>query len=111
MEDAKANYRRVFKKFYERLIKTLPLDDLVTTLYGNGVLSDHDRDQLVRGSLSTPKEKAQYFLDEVIQKGLDVGFFSQFKTTIKIMQSSDNPVLIHLAEQIKAEWKPGTLTL
>ena len=57
--------------------------------------------------MNTQKEKAQYFLDEVIKPGLNIGYTGQFNGMINIMETSDNPVVNYLAKQIQ-ECAQGT---
>ena len=52
-------------------------------------------------SLSTQKEKAQYFLDTVIKPGLSIGYTEPFNKLIIIMESSDNGTVQFLAKEIQ----------
>ena len=98
MVDAEGT-KRVFTEFYAKLTETLPIKDLVTELYANNLLTDNHKAEVQ--SLTTKKEKAQYFLDEVIKPGLNIGYTGQFNKMISVMESSDDPVVKFLAKQIQ----------
>ena len=90
---------RAFTKFYAKLAKVLPINDLAADFYANGLLPGDHKAKVE--SLSTRKEKAQYFLDEVIRPGLSAGYSVQFNKMINIMKSSDDRVVKRLAKQIE----------
>ena len=89
----------VFKKFYEELTTALPINDMTEKLYSNSLLPGNQKAKVQ--SLSTPKEKAQHFLDAVIRQSLEIGYTEQFDKLISIMKSSDDPTLKHLAKRIR----------
>ena len=91
--------KKAFRVFYTQLAEALPMDDLSANLYANELLPGNHKAKMQ--SLSTQKEKAQYFLDEVIKPGLSIGYVEQFNKMIAIMESSDNPVMKYLAKRIK----------
>ena len=99
--------KRAFEMFYEKLIETLPINDLLSDLYASKLLrgkakgNDKAKVKTKVESLSTQKEKAKYLLDEVIKPGLSVGNVEQFSKMITVMESSDNPVVKQLAKQIQ----------
>ena len=95
VEDAKS----VITKYYAELIEVLPIDDLLAHLDANKLLSSNHKAKVE--SLSTRKEKTQYFLDEVIKPGLSVGYTEQFNKMITVMESNDDPVVKHLVKQIQ----------
>lgn len=88
----------IFKEFYENLT-ALPINDMTEKLYANNLLPGDHKAKVQ--SLSTPKEKAQHFLDEVIRRSLESGYTEQFDKLISIMESSDDPTLKHLAKEIR----------
>ena len=90
---------RAFKKFYEKLIEVLPTNDLIADFCANKLLPGNHK--AIMESLSTQKEKAQYFLDEVVKPGLHIGYIGQFSKMIDVMESSDNPVVKYLVKQIQ----------
>ena len=98
MADAESA-KRVFTEFYAKLTETLPINDLVTELYANKLLTDYHKAQV--HSLTTEKEKAQYFLDKVIKPGLNIGYTEQFNKMMSVLESSDDPVVKFLMKQIQ----------
>ena len=97
---------RSFQTFYAELVKVLPISDLLPEFVTNHVLSSGQKAALE--SRNTRKEKTEYFLDEVIKRGLDVGYTEQFNKTINIMESCDDHVTRFLAKQIKGDLEKGT---
>ena len=91
--------KRAFKKFYKKLIEALPMNDLITDFCAHKLLPANHK--AIMESLSTQREKAQYFLDEVIEPGLRIGYIGQFSKMIDVMESSDNPVVTYLVKQIQ----------
>ena len=83
----------VFKKFYPNLLEILPVDDLITQFYSKGLLSGAHKDKLdgLSTARATNKEKAKYFLDNIIGPGLKIGFMQQFNEMLLIMANSDDP--------------------
>ena len=95
--------KRAFQMFYEKLIEALPINDLLSGLYASKLLRGNAKAKVKTKveSLSTQKEKAKYLLNEVIKPGLSVGNVEQFNKMITVMESSDDPVVKHLAKQIQ----------
>jgi len=98
MAEVKGTYK-AFTKFYAKLTKALPMDDLLDEFYANRLLPDDHKAKIE--SLRTRKEKAQYFLDEIIKRGLSIGYTKQFNEMINVMESSNDPVLKNLSKQIQ----------
>ena len=92
------DFRKAFKEFYIKLME-LPINDMIETLYANNLLPGDHKAKVK--SLSTPKDKAQHFLDAVIKPSLEIGYTEQFEQLISIMESSDNRMLPFLAQQIR----------
>ena len=90
---------RAFKHFYTKLTQALPIKDLVAHFYANNLLPGNHKAKME--TLGTPKEKTEYFLDEVIKPGLNIGYTGQFSKMVNIMESSDDPVVNFLATEIK----------
>ena len=92
----------VFKKFYSELTKVLPMiiNDLVTKLYSDKLLSDNHKDCI--DSLATGKEleKTKYFLDKVIKPGLTINYTKLFDEMLRVMESSDDPTVNYLVNEI-----------
>ena len=90
----------VFKQFYSELTKVLPMiiTTLVTKLYSNKLLSGDQKSTI--DSLATTKEKAVYFLDEVIKPGLEINYTKLFDEMLRVMESSDDPTVNYLVNEI-----------
>jgi len=88
-----------FVEYYSSLLEVLPINTLVSTLYSKKLLSEDHKKKI--DSLSTQREKSSYFLDNVINPGLIVGYTKLFEEMLKVMESSDDPVANHVIEQIK----------
>ena len=91
--------KRAFKKFYKKLIEALPMNDVIADFCAHTLLAGNHKS--VMESLSTQKEKAQYFLDKVIKPGLHIGYIGQFSKMIDVMESCDDPVVKYLVKQIQ----------
>ena len=92
------NAERVIAEFYAELVEVLPINELLAVFRANKILCGNHKTKFK--SLSTQKEKARYFLDEVIKPGLNVGRVDQFKKMISVMKSSDDSTVKHLAKQM-----------
>ena len=90
----------IFKEFYPKLLGILPIDCLITQLYSKQLLSSNHKDRLQ--ALTTKKERVKYFLDEVIEPGLQVGCMEQFDEMLAVMVKSDDPPVKFLANEIKS---------
>ena len=88
----------IFKEFYPKLLEILPINCLILQLYSKELLSNDHKDRLQ--ALSTNKERARCFLDEVIKPGLRVGFMDQFDEMLTIMAKSDDPPVKFLANEM-----------
>ena len=95
-----ANTVNVFKKFYLELTKVLPMiiNSLVTKLYSDKLLSGDQKTSI--DSLATGKEKTAYFLDEVINPGLEINYTKLFDEMLRVMESSDDPTVNYLVNEI-----------
>ena len=96
----------VFEKFYPKLTEVLPLcvDVLVSTLYSKMLLSNSHKDKI--SSFTTAEKKSQCFLDEVIKPGINTGYTVLFDEMLRIMESSNDSVVNHLAEEIIGNQSP-----
>ena len=90
----------IFKEFYPKLLEILPINRLISHLYSKQLLSSNHKDRLQ--ALSTNKEKAKCFLDEVIEPGLKVGCTDQFDEMLAVMVKSDDPPVKFLANEMKS---------
>ena len=91
--------KKACKKFYKKLIEALPMSDVIADFCAHKLLPGNHK--AIMESLSTQKEKAQYFLDKVIKPGLHIGYIRQFSKMIDVMESSDDPVVKYLVKQIQ----------
>lgn len=87
-----------FKEFYPKLLKILPVDCLITQFYAENLLSSAHKSKL--DGLSTRKDKTKYFLDEVIEPGLNIDYTEQFDEMLAFMAKSDDPAVRFLAKEI-----------
>ena len=90
----------VYKQFYARLVKTLPMDDVTFTaeLYSCDLLPGEARDQVNLQSKTRPW-KAAYFLDHVIEPSL-ANTFGSFNKLLKVMENCEYDNVKELAELI-----------
>ena len=95
------NAMDVFKKFYSELTTVLPMiiNKLVTKFYADQLLSNDHKDNI--DSLTTGKEKTQYFLDKVIKPSLEIKYTKQFDEMLRLMKSSDDCAINHVADEIE----------
>ena len=91
-----------FKKFYPSLLEILPVDFLTTQFYAKGLLSSTHKEKLdgLSTSRAINKEKAKFFLDEVIAPGLKISYMQQFDEMLVIMMNNDEPLVKFLASEI-----------
>ena len=92
----------VFKQFFAKLAKSLPMDDplFVAELFSHDLLPGDHYDQIE--SRSTRADKAVYFLNHVIKPTMvhDVGSFNEL---LKVMEDSEYCNVKELAQQIRSE--------
>ena len=93
------NSKEVFKEFYPKLLEILPVDCIIPHFYSKRLLSSVHKGKL--DSLSIYKERIKYFLDEVIEPSLKIGYVDQFDEMLAIMMKSDDPAVKFLANEIK----------
>ena len=96
----------VFKQFFAKLAKSLPMDDpiFVAELFSHDLLPGDLYDQVE--SRSTRADKAVYFLNHVIKPALtsDVGSFNEL---LNVMEDSEYPNVKELALQIRSKMHEG----
>lgn len=91
--------KNAFKEFYPKLLEVLPTSHLISQFYSRNLLSDDHKCKL--DALTNEKERAEYFLDKVIKPGLQIDYTKQFDEMLLIMQSSDDPLVKYLADEVK----------
>ena len=85
----------IFKEFYPKLLEILPVDSLLNHLFSKQLLSGAQKDTL--RDIPTNRERVKYFLDEVVERGLKIGFMDQFDEVLAVMANSDDPPVKFLA--------------
>ena len=98
----------VFKQFFAKLAKSLPMDDpiFVAELFSHDLLPGDHYDQVE--SRSTRADKAVYFLNHVIKPALtsDVGSFNEL---LNVMEDSEYPNVKELVLQIRGKLHEGSV--
>ena len=92
----------VFKMFYLKLAKCLPMDDTVfrAELFVNDLLPGDHKERVE--SLTTESDKAVYFLDHVIKPSVTGGDHgSSFDKLLNVMEDSDHQGVKELAKEIR----------
>ena len=94
----------VFKQFFAKLAKSLPMDDpiFVAELFSHDLLPGNHYDQVK--SLATRADKATHFLDSVIRPSIvtDDGSFNEL---LNVMEDSEYCNVKELAQQIRSKLK------
>ena len=95
----------VFKQFYAKLVKTLPMDDsiFIVELYSSGLLPDKLRHQIQLKCTST--DKAMCFLDGKIKPDISKGDFTSFNKLLNVMEECESDSVKILAADIKTTLK------
>ena len=93
--------RGVYKHFYSKLVKTLPMDDALFTaeLFSNDLLPGNVKSQLK--SEKTSADKAVLFLDSVIEPSVTSDGGSSFDKLLHVMEDIEYQHVKELAKQIK----------
>ena len=91
--------KKVLKKFYTQLSIILPIDDLVHRLYSQDLLSSHHRTELRK--LIAKDDKIKYFLDNVLDPSIDIGYTMQFDEMVNLMENSDDSAVKYLVKKIQ----------
>ena len=91
----------VFKEFYSKLVKTLPMNDaiFIAELYSHDLLSNDLKAHIE--SLTTEGRKAMYFLDHVIKPSVTSDIGSSFDKLLNVIEDSEYQGVKELAEQIR----------
>ena len=97
----------VFKKFYVKLVKCLPMDDTLfrAELFTNDLLPGDHKEHVE--SLATKFDKAAYFLDHVIKPSVTSDDGSSFDKLLNVMEDSEYQNVMELAEQIRSNSDNG----
>ena len=99
----------VFRQFYVKLVKKLPMNDSLFTaeLFAHGLLPGDLKQQI--DAKNTPVDKATCFLYQKISSDVSVGNSTSFNKLLDVMEDSGNDSLKELAEDIKTALKRGPL--
>ena len=89
----------VFRKFYAKLVKVLPMKTILTEFYSRNLLPGDHKANIE--ALDTQKQQGEYFLDYVIKPGKEVGYIGQFDEMLKVMETSDDPAVKFVVGEIK----------
>ena len=94
----------VFKQFFAKLAKSLPMDDpiFIAELFSHDLLPGDHYDQVK--SLGTRAEKATHFLHSVIRPSF-ITEISRFNKLLDIMEDSEYCNVKELAQQIRSKLK------
>ena len=87
------------KEFSYELSRILPTDYLVEHFYAQGLLSSEHKTRLK--SFTTRKDKTEYFLEEVLERSIDVGYTEQFDEMLYLMENSDDRAVKFLVLKIQ----------
>ena len=108
------NDHDVFRQFYCKLVKTLPMDDTIFTaeLFSNDLLPGNLKNQL--RSLEPSADKAALLLDSVIEPSVTSDGGSSFDKLLDIMEDYEyqhvNSHVKELAKQIRTSLKNRSST-
>ena len=91
----------IFQKFYFKLVKTLPMNDVIfmAKLYSRGLLHGDLKEAIQ--SLPTSVNKSSYFLDNAIKPSLTYDDASGFDVLLNIMEDSEYESVKELAKLIR----------
>lgn len=103
-------YREVYKRFYAKLVQSLPLTDahFRAALVSNQMFYGELLDQV--DAKRANAEKNEHFLTNTIDTSLDVGITKPFMILLQVMENFDSPTLKHLAKDINTELLTDTST-
>ena len=88
----------IFKEFYPQLMEILPVDSLINHFFAKQLLSGDHKDKLRDRSIN--REKVKYFLDDVVERGLKIGYMEQFNEMLAVMANSDDPAVKFVANEM-----------
>ena len=102
------HYKAVYKKFYAKLVQSLPLTDA----HFRAALMSKQLfccDLLNQVNLKrTNAEKSEHFLTNTIDPSLNVGTTDLFEKLLQVMENSDSPTLRTLANDINVDLQIAT---
>ena len=102
----------VLRRYYVELIKALAqcLDDLLPHLVPEEVITIEDKNTIKEYG-DTPNKKAEYLLDNYINRPLAGGIVTNFIKLLKVMEKIPgcNPLAAKLRKVLKCDTSSGTL--
>jgi len=104
MECTDEEAKIVFRRFYDKFLKIIPIQDLVSDFYRRSLLSQHHKNQI--NDLRKQSEKRKYFLDDVICPSIQVGDVTQFTEMLVVMGQSDTVAVKFVADEVKDFFHP-----
>ena len=97
----------VFKDYYPKLVKTLPMDDAIfmAELFSHSLLPDDLKDYVE--SQPTSAKKASSFLDRMIKPTVTSGVGGNFDVLLTVMEDSEYQNVNDLAKLIRTSLQEG----
>ena len=94
---------KVYKKYMDKLIKALPMNDIrfTTQLAGNGILPPGVASHIE--ALSTSPDKADHFLNNAIKTSLDIDETAEFNKLITVMEKCGYSHVERMANKMKSD--------
>ena len=99
----------IFKKYYSRLVKSLPMDDPVflAELYSNDLLPG-DTKAFIE-SQSTKAQKSSKFLDIIIKPTVERDDGTRFCVLVEVMKNYEDDNVWRLADEILSTIRQGSV--
>ena len=90
-------------KYIDKLVKALPMDDVIftTKLASNGILPDSVAAHIE--SLPTQPDKANYYLKNVIKTSLDIDETDEFNELITVMEKCGYSYVERMTNKMKSD--------
>ena len=96
-------YLKVYEKNLTKLVNALPMDDVTftTQLRSKKILPAGVNAHIK--SLPIVSDKADYYLNNVIKKSLDIGEITEFKNLLTVMEKCEYSHIERLANKMKLD--------
>ena len=100
-------HMKVYQNNTEKLVTVLPMNDVkfATRLKENKILPD-SVDAHIK-SLPTESDKADYYLNNVIKKSLDIDETAEFENLLTVMEKCGHASVEKLATKMKSDLYKG----
>ena len=99
-----APVKRVFENYYVELVNTLAqyLSDVLLYLVPEGVIKIEEKNT-IKSYRDTPTDKAEYLLDNHVNRQLSEGITDNFMKLLKVMRKIPgcNPLAVELSKALK----------